>query len=120
MGNQTLTLCRAAPYGSALAREGIEAVLASAAMEQDVDLLFLGDGVFQLLGNQAPEAIEQKNLYRNLMALPMFGVEQLYVCQHSLEQRGIHPDQIQIPGAEISLITKPGKLIAAYQCVLSF
>ncbi|QFT54669.1 sulfurtransferase complex subunit TusC [Microbulbifer sp. THAF38] len=120
MSNQTLALCRAAPYGSALAREGIEAVLASAAMEQEIDLLFLGDGIFQLLDNQAPEAIEQKSLRRNLMALPMFGVEQLYVCQRSLEERGIGPDLIQIPGAEVTLVGNPGELIAPYQCVLSF
>ncbi|GAB2876972.1 sulfurtransferase complex subunit TusC [Microbulbifer echini] len=120
MKQRTLALCRAAPYGSALAREGLEAVLASAAMEQEIDLLFLGDGVFQLLDHQSPMAIGQKSLRRNLMALPMFGIEQLYVARGSLAQRGLTPEEIQIPGAEITLVDQPGNLIAAYQCVLSF
>ncbi|MFA0812589.1 sulfurtransferase complex subunit TusC [Microbulbifer epialgicus] len=120
MGNKTLTICRAAPYGSALAREGLEAILAAAAMGQEVDLLFLGDGVFQLLDNQSPEGIQQKSLHRNLQALPMFGPEQLYVCASSLSERGINPKQIKIPGIDIKVIEKPGALIASYQCVLNF
>ncbi|WP_444901729.1 sulfurtransferase complex subunit TusC [Microbulbifer sp. SSSA007] len=120
MGNKTLALCRTAPYGSALAREGLEAVLASAAMEQEVDLLFIGDGIFQLLGNQSPEKIQQKSQRRNLLALPMFGLEQFYVCASSLAERGVKPKLIEIPGVEIKTIEQPGALIASYQCVLSF
>jgi len=120
MSNTTLALCRTAPYGSALAREGLEAVLASCAMEQQVDLLFLSDGVFQLVDNQSAGEILQKNLRRNLLALPMFGLEQLFVCSKSLAERGIAPEQVQVPGIIVKVIEHPGSLIASYQCVLSF
>ncbi|KUJ84674.1 sulfurtransferase complex subunit TusC [Microbulbifer flavimaris] len=120
MSTHTLALCRQAPYGSALAREGLEAVLAAAAMDQAPDVLFLGDGVFQLTADQAPQEIGQKSLYRNLQALPMFGVERIYVCRQSLADRGISTESIAVPGIEVELVTDPGALLARYQHVLSF
>ncbi|MFC6631775.1 sulfurtransferase complex subunit TusC [Microbulbifer taiwanensis] len=120
MAIKTLAICRRAPYGSALAREGLEAVLAGAAMEQAIDVLFMRDGVFQLMEAQAPDNIEQKNLWRNLQALPMFGVETLYVCESSLTERGIKLDRSRPAGSEIKLIADTGTFIAAYDHVLSF
>ncbi|MCX2779334.1 sulfurtransferase complex subunit TusC [Microbulbifer thermotolerans] len=119
-GKSTLALCRQPPYGNALAREGLEAVLAAAAMDLVPDLLFLSDGVFQLLDNQSPAEIHQKSLQRNLQALPMFGIEQIFVCGRSLIERGISADQITIPGVEVHQVQDTGKLIAAYDTVLSF
>ncbi|MGL6162100.1 sulfurtransferase complex subunit TusC [Microbulbifer sp.] len=120
MAKRLLALCRQAPYGNALAREGLEAVLAAAAMDQAADLLFLADGVFQLLDGQRAEAIEQKSLRRNLRALPMFGVESIHVCQRSLLERGLDAGQLQIPGARLKLIADTGSFIAGYDSVLSF
>ncbi|MBB3059962.1 sulfurtransferase complex subunit TusC [Microbulbifer rhizosphaerae] len=120
MAKRLLALCRQAPYGNALAREGLEAVLAAAAMDQAADLLFLGDGVFQLLDDQRAEAIEQKNLRRNLQALPIFGVETVHICERSLLERGIDAGQLQIPGAGLKLIADTSRFIAGYDSVLSF
>ncbi|WP_323844466.1 sulfurtransferase complex subunit TusC [Microbulbifer magnicolonia] len=120
MAKRTLALCRQAPYGSALAREGLEAVLAAAAMDQAPDLLLLRDGAFQLLGDQSPEGIGQKSLQRNLLALPMFGVERVYVCERSLMERGIDAKRIEIPGVKVELVLDTGSFIAAYDTVLSF
>ena len=114
-----LALCRHAPYGNTLAREGLEAVLACAAMDQIPQVLFINDGVFQLL-QQAPEGIGEKNLRRNLQALPMFGVETLHICKRSLVERGLSPDQLEVPGAELVLLDSPGAFIANFDQVLSF
>ncbi|WP_299592495.1 sulfurtransferase complex subunit TusC [uncultured Microbulbifer sp.] len=114
-----LALCRHAPYGNTLAREGLEAVLACAAMDQTPEVLLINDGVFQLL-QQNPEQIGEKNLHRNLQALPMFGVEILYVCRKSVEQRGLCPDDLCVPGAEITLLDDTGTFIGKFDQVLSF
>jgi len=119
LGKSILAICRHAPYGNALAREGLEAVLACAAMDQIPEVLFINDGVFQLL-EQNPEGIGEKNLRRNLQALPMFGVETLYVCQRSLETRGVDPDRLVIPGAELKLLQDTGEFIARFDQVLSY
>ena len=47
---------RKAPYGTNAAAEMIEAVLVTAAFDQQVHLAFLDDGVFQLARAQTPEA----------------------------------------------------------------
>lgn len=120
MAKRLLALCRQAPYGNALAREGLEAVLAAAAMDQAPDLLFLGDGIFQLLDRQQAEAIEQKSLRRNLQALPIFGVETVHICERSLLERGIDAGQLQFPGVELKLIADTGTFISGYDTVLSF
>ncbi|WP_288129213.1 sulfurtransferase complex subunit TusC [Microbulbifer sp.] len=119
MAKSILALCRHAPYGNALAREGLEAVLACAAMDQIPAVLFINDGVFQLL-EQNPGKIKEKNLRRNLQALPMFGVETLYLCERSLASRGIDPAELDIPGAELKLVQDTGQLIAGFDQVLSF
>jgi len=120
MAKRTLALCRQAPYGSALAREGLEAVLAAAAMDRAPELLFLCDGIFQLLDNQEPGAIDQKSLRRNLQALPMFGVETIHVCERSLMERGVDTGQITIAGVDIQRVDDTGGFIAAFDTVLSF
>lgn len=119
MARSILAICRHAPYGNALAREGLEAILACAAMDQAPEVLFINDGVFQLL-EQSPANINEKNLRKNLQALPMFGVETLYLCQHSLEARGINPESLDIPGATLKLLQNPGEFIADFDQVLSF
>ena len=46
-----------APHGSASGREGLDALLATSALTEDIGVFFLGDGVFQLLAGQQPQAI---------------------------------------------------------------
>ncbi len=41
--------------------------------------------------------MEQKNLAANLQALPMFGVEELFACQHSLTRRGLAANALELP-----------------------
>lgn len=114
-----LALCRHAPYGNTLAREGLEAVLACAAMDQVPALLLANDGVYQLLQQNA-EAIGEKSLYRNLQALPMFGVETIHICRKSAETRGLTEAQLQLAGAEVKLLNDTGTFIRGFDQVLSF
>jgi sulfur relay (sulfurtransferase) complex TusBCD TusD component (DsrE family) len=46
-----------APHGSASGREGLDALLATSALTEDIGVFFLGDGVFQLLAGQQPQAV---------------------------------------------------------------
>jgi len=44
-----------------------------------------------------PPPCNKKNLAANLQALPMFGVEELFACQHSLAIRGLVADTLELP-----------------------
>lgn len=99
-----LIISRQAPWSGPGAREALDIVLAGGAYDLPVGLLFLDDGVFQLMPDQHAKALQQKDLTANLRALSMFGVEEIYACAASLVERGILPDLladdvIQLPKA---------------------
>ena len=89
MSNKILIIQRAAPYGSSLAREGLDYVLTSAAYDQDISLLFLGDGVFQLLKNQHSNDINLKPQGSALEILPLYDIDKIYAVKEDLQERNI-------------------------------
>ncbi len=88
---------RRAPYGTIYALEGLEVVLIGAAFEQDVSVVFVDDGVFQLKKGQDTEEAGMKNFSPAYRALEMYDVEKLYVEKESLEQRGLTVDDLIVP-----------------------
>lgn len=90
-------ISRAAPYGSARARNCLDMALAAAVFEQPVNYIFLGDGVYQLLQGQQGDAIGSKTIGKTLAALELYGIEKVHVCQQSLRQRHLKPDDLIIP-----------------------
>ena len=56
-----LYMNRRAPYGTVYALESLEVVLIGAAFDQDVSLVFMDDGVYQLTKGQKTEGIGMKN-----------------------------------------------------------
>jgi tRNA 2-thiouridine synthesizing protein C len=104
-----LILQRHAPYGSSIAREGLDFILTSAAYDQNLTILFLGDGVFQLLNNQDSKAIELKNHASALEVLPLYDIENLFVIEEDLSERSIEHSQIM---DNVNIITRAqGKVI---------
>ena len=52
---------RKAPYGTVYALEGLEVVLITAAFDQDVSMVFVDDGVFQIKKDQETSGVNMKN-----------------------------------------------------------
>jgi len=84
-----LYINRKAPYGTIYAWESLEVVLVGAAFEQDVTLLFMDDGVFQLVKEMSTKGIGMKNFSPTYSALGDYDVSKIYICQESLAQRGL-------------------------------
>lgn len=89
-----LLVCRKAPYGNSLAKEALDIALAGAAFEQQLQLLFTGDGVLQLLPQQDAQAIGAKTISKHLAAFPLYDLNDIYVDQQSLEQRGLATSEL--------------------------
>ena len=85
---------RKAPYGTIYALESLEVVLIAAAFEQDVSLVFMDDGVFQLKKGQNTDAADMKNFSPTYRALEMYDIEKLYVCKKSMDVRGVTIDDL--------------------------
>ena len=110
---------RTAPYGTVYALESLEVVLISAAFEQDVSLVFVEDGVFQLKRGQQTKAIETKNFSPTYRALEGYDVEKLYVESESLAARGLAEDDLVVDVTVLSS-AELGKLMDEQDVVLSF
>lgn len=92
MNRSMLIVFRSAPYSDSLARAGLDMALAAAAFEQPVSVLFIGEGVLQLLPAQDTNDLGTRNLGKTLASLPLYGVETLYVDASSLADFGMTAD----------------------------
>jgi tRNA 2-thiouridine synthesizing protein C len=86
---------RKAPYGTVYALESLEVVLIGAAFEQEVQLVFVDDGVYQLTKGQNTDGIGMKNFSKTYSALGDYDVNQIYVDEQSLKDRGLTMDDLQ-------------------------
>ena len=115
---KVLIICTQSPYGGSLSREAIDYCLAAAAFEQDLELLFTGDAVLQLIEGQNPSAINQKNFTKTLSALPIYGISKFYADESSLEQYGI-TNKLCLPTIKVDE-NKISQLIATADTILNF
>ncbi|MHA8111944.1 sulfurtransferase complex subunit TusC [Kosakonia cowanii] len=78
-----------APHGSSAGREGLDAVLATSALTEEIGLFFIGDGVMQLLANQQPGKILARDYIATFKVLPLYDIEDVWLCAASLRERGL-------------------------------
>ena len=110
---------RRAPHGSIYALESLEVVLVGAAFDQDVSVVFMDDGVYQLKKGQDTSDLGVKNFSPAYRALEMYDVEKLYVEASSLSLRGLTEDNLLVP-VEVLDSQALGQLMAEQDIVLSF
>lgn len=89
----TLIINNKPPYSSQAAKEAQDATLAFAAFGVPMAVLFLGDGVFQLLRGQCP-APGLKNTSAALESYPLYDINELYVCEEDLVERQLEATQL--------------------------
>lgn len=110
---------RRAPHGTIYAQECLEVVLIGAAFDQDVSIVFMDDGVYQILKGQDTSAIGTKNFSKTFRALEMYDVEKLYVEKESMEARGITAEDLNVP-VEVKTSEEIGRLMEQQNVILSF
>ncbi len=97
--NQSITkkfmyVNRKAPYGTIYALESLEVVLIAAAFEQEVSVVFMDDGVYQIAAGQDTRQVGMKNFSPTYNALGDYDINKLYVELESLEARGLTADDL--------------------------
>jgi tRNA 2-thiouridine synthesizing protein C len=110
---------RKAPYGTIYALESLEVVLITAAFDQDVSLVFLDDGVYQLKKGQQTKGIDNKNFSPAYRALEGYDIEKLYVEKESMEARGLSEADLLVDVTVLSR-AEMGELMNTQDVVLSF
>jgi tRNA 2-thiouridine synthesizing protein C len=110
---------RKAPYGTIYALESLEVVLIAAAFDQDVSLVFMDDGVYQLKKGHQTKGIEVKNFQPTYRALDDYDINKLYVEKEALEARGLSQEDMCVP-VEVKSAAEIGKLMEEQDVLLSF
>jgi len=110
---------RKAPYGTIYALESLEVVLITATFDQDVSLVFIDDGVYDLVKGQQTKGIGVKNFSPSYRALEDYDVEKLYVDRASMDQRGLTESDLLVPVAVLDA-QQMGQLMAQQDVILSF
>ena len=110
---------RRAPYGTVYALEALEVVLISAAFDQDVSMVFIDDGVYELVKGQHTKAIDVKNFSPTYRALEGYDIEKLYVDEESLKARGRTTESLLLP-VEVLNSTQLAALMDQQDVVISF
>lgn len=89
-------ISRKSPYGQAHARACLDMVLSAAVFDQQVNYVFMDDGVLQLRRGQEPAAIDSKNLSAAFSALPLYEVNNVYVDTQSMQDRGMSTEDLVV------------------------
>jgi tRNA 2-thiouridine synthesizing protein C len=110
---------RKAPYGTIYALESLEVALITATFDQDVSLVFMDDGVYQLVKGQQTQGIGIKNFSPTYRALEGYDVEKLYVDDESMTQRGLKSEDLLVP-VEVLSSAQLGQMMAEQDVILSF
>ena len=113
-----LIILRQAPFKNSLSLEAQELSLALAAFEQNVSLLFIEDGVLQLLANQESAAISHKDFTKTYTGLDLFDIKNVYIEQTALERYRLNAEKLNIVATQITN-TEISDLIAKHDIILT-
>ena len=108
-----------APLSKANAKDALDVALIFGSYEQSVSLYFQGDGVYQLIAEQQPEKVQQKDFLKTFAALEFYDIENIYVCHHSLIQRGL-ADNFSIENVQILNRNDFSTSLHQHQTILRF
>ncbi|WP_301098468.1 sulfurtransferase complex subunit TusC, partial [Otariodibacter sp.] len=79
------------PFGTSMSREGLDALLAASAYceEDEIAICFLHDGIFNLIDNQDPSLILQKDHISTFKLIELYELNECFVCLSDIEKRGL-------------------------------
>ncbi|MCF7504624.1 sulfurtransferase complex subunit TusC [Vibrio sp. L3-7] len=107
------------PHTTVAGREGLDALLAASAYSEDITVFFVGNGVTQLLKAQQPNETLSRDYISAFKLMDLYDIEQVYVCQRSLNQFGLSTDNLLIDVTALETDELTQKL-ALCQQVLTF
>lgn len=110
---------RQAPHGTSTGQEALDILLMASALNQTINLVFLDDGVWQLKTQQNTHDIQQKNFTDAFKALPLYGIETIYVEQESLAARNLTAADMLLP-VTICNAAEIAQLMTEHEVIFNF
>ncbi|MDP2562976.1 sulfurtransferase complex subunit TusC [Psychrobium sp. 1_MG-2023] len=91
-----------APFSSINDRESLDMLLANASYDRPVGLFFAGDGLYQILKSTDAQLTGHKDISKSYGLLELYDIEQIYLCQQSMNERGLTAEHFLIDGQMLS------------------
>ncbi len=101
MRKRILFLVGNVPGCAAIDIEAIDTILVAAAFDQDVGVLFTGDGVLHLIARHGEWQSGERDPAKALLALQTYDVTRLYVDTTSLDARGLVLEDLVLAAAPV-------------------
>jgi len=108
-----------APFSSPAGKDALDLALIFGSYEQDVALFFQGDGVYQLIPDQEPALIGQKDYLKTFAAFEFYDIEQVFVCARSLRERQL-TTQFHIENVSLLEPQQFAQALARFQAIFRF
>lgn len=77
------------PFNQAKARESLDLILALAAVDYQLSVIFSGDAAYQLLPTDSNSAQPVKAFQKSFGLFALYDIENCLVCAQSLRDRGL-------------------------------
>lgn len=106
------------PFNSPNGRESVDLALIFGAFEQQVCVVFVDDGVYQLLQDQNPEQLDSKDYLATMKAFELYDIEHIVCCKEDLLVRGMSENHLSMP---VQLLSRHdiGQLLATFDHVIT-
>ncbi len=106
------------PFNSPTGRDSLDLALIFGAFEQPITVIFLGDGVYQLLDDQNPEALGTKDYLSTMKAFELYDIEHIVCGLDDMNSRGVPVDKLSmaieaVPNSQI------GELLNTFDHVIT-
>ncbi|SNY42423.1 tRNA 2-thiouridine synthesizing protein C [Arsukibacterium tuosuense] len=93
---------RQSPFNHGAGREALDLILALAAVEHQLTVIFSGDAVYQLLTVNQTSDFPLKRYQQSFKLFGLYDIEQIYVCQQSLQQRQLDSADFALNAKQVS------------------
>ena len=117
ISRKILYIQRKSPFAGSEAFESVEGILMAGVFEQSVSVLFMDEGVHQLVGMDA-QSLGVRNVNKLCASLGLYDISRLYVAENSLGQRGLSSEQLSVPATVLGAEDVSG-LISQHDIVIS-
>ncbi len=111
---------KSAPHGTSAGREGLDALLATSALSEDIGVFFVGDGVFQVVPGQQPDKILSRDYIATFRVLPLYDIEQCYLCAESARERGLSENSAWVVDVDLLNPAALREMLHQFDVVLTF
>ncbi|MGP1923845.1 MAG: sulfurtransferase complex subunit TusC [Arsenophonus sp. NEOnobi-MAG3] len=108
------------PHGTSNGREGLDALLATSVLTENIGVFFISDGVCQLLPKQNPDKLLTRDYISTYKLLSLYDINTCYICQEDLEARGFSADTSFVIPTTVIPANRLRGYLADYDVILTF